>query len=170
MIFRSIEKKDWEKISKIYQQGIDTGLATFETSVPDWDHWDKAHLDTCRVLVEDSGEVLGWAALSPVSDRCVYGGVGEVSVYVSDNAKGKGIGLKLLNRLIVLSEEEGLWSLQSGIFSDNTPSIRLHEKAGFRKIGIREKIGQLNGEWKDNLLMERRSKVVGVNKNEWKRK
>ncbi len=155
-------KEDWIEVKRIYEEGIASGLATFETSAPSWEDWDKSHLKDCRFIAYDNSGTLGWAALSPVSDRCVYGGVAEVSVYVSSISQGRGVGMALMNSLIYSSEKKGYWTLQSGIFSDNIPSIRLHEKAGFRKIGIRERIGQYKGVWKDNVLMERRSKTIGV--------
>ncbi len=152
---------DWPAVSEIYAQGIATGYATFETSVPEYEEWNKNHLHSCRLIAERSGHIAGWAALSPVSGRCVYGGVAEVSVYVGPEYQGLGIGKVLMQHLILESEKEGLWTLQSGIFPDNTGSIKLHEKVGFRKIGYREKVGKLHGEWKDNLIFERRSKTVG---------
>lgn len=154
---------DWEFVSQIYEEGIKTGVATFETTVPTYSDWDKAHLDTCRLVAEVNNEVLGWAALSPVSSRCVYGGVGEVSVYVSAKSRGKGVGKALMEQLIADSEADGFWTLQSGIFPDNKSSIRLHEKVGFRYIGRRERVGKLHGSWRDNLLFEKRSDTVGVN-------
>ncbi len=159
---RPMQENDWPSVSEIYAQGIATGFATFETEVPDFHGWNKAHLQNCRFVAEQEGEIAGWAALSPVSGRCVYGGVGEVSVYVATTHHGLGIGRKLMAHLILASEKEGLWTLQSGIFPENTASIKLHEKSGFRKIGYREKVGKLHGQWKDNLLFERRSKLVGL--------
>ena len=157
-----MQDRDWPSVSEIYAQGIATGYATFETEVPEFDEWNKAHLEHCRFIAEHSGDIAGWAALSPVSGRCVYGGVGEVSVYVASAHHGLGIGRKLMKHLILESEKQGLWTLQSGIFPENTASIKLHEKSGFRKIGYRERVGQLHGIWKDNLLFERRSKLVGL--------
>ena len=159
---RPMEESDWTAVSAIYAEGIQTGYATFETSVPSYEEWNSNHLSSCRFVAERNGQVVGWAALSPVSGRCVYGGVGEVSVYVDSKQHGLGIGKVLMKHLILNSEKEGLWTLQSGIFPENTGSIKLHEKVGFRKIGYREKVGKLNGEWKDNLLFERRSKIVGL--------
>jgi len=152
---------DWISVAKIYREGIETGMATFEKKVPPWELWDKQHIETCRLVARSKGKILGWAALSAVSSRCVYGGVAEVSVYVSSQLRGEKIGEKLLRKLIDESEVQGYWTLQSGIFPENISSIRLHEKLGFRKIGFREKIGQLNGVWKDNILMEKRSKKTG---------
>lgn len=152
---------DWPAVSQIYKEGIETGYATFETEVPSYTKWDQDHMKSCRLVAERGGAIAGWAALSPVSGRCVYGGVGEVSVYVAREFRGKGIGRRLLEHLIVASERQGLWTLQSGIFPDNTGSIKVHESTGFRKIGFREKVGQLHGVWKDNLVFERRSRKVG---------
>ena len=151
----------WPDVSRIYLQGIETGMATFEREIPEWTYWDQQHIDTCRLVALNRNKVVGWAALSAVSSRCVYGGVAEVSVYVAAEARGNKIGESLLRQLIDESEAQGYWTLQSGIFPENISSIRLHEKLGFRKIGFRERIGQLNGVWKDNLLMEKRSKKTG---------
>lgn len=159
---RNMESTDWSQVSQIYKEGIDTGYATFETSIPSYADWNIAHVDSCRFVAENDGEILGWAALSPVSGRCVYGGVAEVSVYVGKNSRGKGVGKALMEILIHTSETEGFWTLQAGIFPENQGSISLHEKMGFRFLGRREKIGKLKGIWYDNLLFERRSKKVGV--------
>ena len=157
-----MRRVDWGSVSKIYKDGIETGLATFEKEIPSWEKWDKNHLKTCRLIAILDNKILGWAALSAVSSRCIYRGVAEVSVYVAKQEWGNKIGEKLMLALIGESEKEGLWTLQSGIFSNNLPSIELHKNVGFRVIGYREKIGRLNGEWKDNILMERRSKIIGV--------
>ncbi|WP_149303914.1 GNAT family N-acetyltransferase [Pareuzebyella sediminis] len=162
MEIRSMQAQDWVKVSEIYAEGIATGFATFETTVPPYETWDKAHLKSCRLVAIDDPHVLGWAALSPVSSRCVYGGVAEISVYVSKNHRGRGVGKALLETLIALSEKEGFWTLQSGVFPENQGSIALHYKMGFRHIGKRERIGKLDGVWKDNLLFERRSTTVGI--------
>ncbi len=153
--------EDWEGVARIYAEGIATGFATFEKTVPSYEDWDQGHLNSCRLVAQDGEDLLGWAALSPVSSRCVYGGVGEVSVYVGQNARGRGVGESLMKELISQSEAEGLWTLQSGIFPENLGSIKLHEKVGFRQIGKRERIGNLDGIWKDNVLFERRSTTVG---------
>lgn len=158
---RPMNNSDWSAVSKIYEDGIKTGYATFETSVPSFEDWDENHLSSCRFIAERDGVAIGWAALSPVSSRCVYGGVAEVSVYVDTAYHGLGVGKMLMENLIHKSEKEGLWTLQSGIFPENHGSIRLHEKVGFRKIGYREKVGRLHRVWKDNLLFERRSTTVG---------
>jgi len=152
---------DWPLVAQVYKEGIETGIATFEQDIPGWEQWDQNHIKSCRLVARYDGQVLGWAALSPVSSRCVYGGVAEVSVYVANNARGKKIGEQLLRELIAKSKKQGYWTLQSGIFPENTASIGLHKKCGFRKIGFRERIGQLNGVWKDNILMEKRSEKTG---------
>lgn len=163
MTIRQMLEPDWAQVAKIYSEGIETGFATFETKVPDYASWDKAHITSCRLVAESENEILGWAALSPVSSRCVYGGVAEVSVYIGKNARGKGVGKALMEKLITESENAGYWTLQSGIFPENQASIKLHEKVGFRFLGKRERVGKTNtGDWKDNLLFERRSKIVGV--------
>ncbi len=154
---------DAEAILRIYGEGLAAGAATFETSTPDWEEWDEEHVTECRLVARDGDEVLGWAALTPVSDRCVYGGVAELGVYVAASARGKGIGKALLTALAEESENAGYWTLQAGIFADNTASIALHHACGFRTVGRREKLGQLHGVWHDVLLLERRSDKVGGN-------
>ncbi len=157
-----MQPSDWEDIARIYAEGIATGYATFEQEIPSYGDWDSNHLSNCRIVAADKGKIHGWAALSPVSGRCVYGGVAEVSVYVAENARGLGVGKSLMQALITQSEEAGLWTLQSGIFPENKASIILHEKVGFRKIGYRERVGKLDNIWKDNVLFERRSTKVGI--------
>ena len=159
---RSLSHGDWEAVRTIYEEGIATGDATFETEAPGWESWDANHLDGCRLVAEREGRVVGWAALAPVSGRCVYGGVAEVSVYVDAAARGGGIGLRLLNALVESSERVGLWTLQAGIFPENVASLRIHERAGFRHVGRRERLGRLDGRWRDVLLLERRSPLVGT--------
>ena len=154
--------EDWPPVRAIYLEGIATGNATFETSAPEWEKWDAAHMPSCRLVARSNGGVLGWAALSPVSSRCVYAGVAEVSVYVAAAARGRGVGLQLLSGLVAASEQAGIWTLQAGIFAGNEASVRLHERCGFHIVGRRERLGQLKGKWRDVLLMERRSEVVGV--------
>ena len=153
----------WKEVSEIYREGIETGMATFEKITPKWETWDSNHLKDGRLIAKIGERIVGWAALSAVSSRCVYGGVGEVSVYIAHEFRGNNIGKELLKRLIQESEFIGLWTIQSGVFPENIASIKLHEKVGFRKIGFREKIGKLDGTWKDNILLERRSKLVGIN-------
>jgi L-amino acid N-acyltransferase YncA len=162
MQIRKMQPADWDSVATIYAEGIATGYATFEKSIPTYEVWDSAHLKSCRMVVVYKNTILGWAALSPVSNRCVYGGVAEVSVYVAKAYFAKGVGKMLMHHLISESEKIGLWTLQSGIFPENESSIALHKKVGFRYIGKRERVGQLDGIWKDNLLFERRSKTVGI--------
>ncbi len=162
MILRAMTSNDWPAVAKIYAEGIATGFATFETDIPEYREWDKAHINECRIVAEENDGIMGWAALSPVSSRCVYGGVAEVSVYIGAGHRGKGAGKKLLLKLIEESEKAGYWTLQSGIFPENEGSITLHKKVGFRFLGKRERIGKTqDGIWKDNLLFERRSKTIG---------
>jgi L-amino acid N-acyltransferase YncA len=153
---------DWEAVRAIYLEGIATGQATFETAAPDWPAWDAAHLADGRLVARHAGQVVGWAALSPVSSRCVYGGVAEVSVYVAEKARGQGVGRALLSALVEASEAAGIWTLQASMFPENEASARLHESCGFRVVGRRERIGRLHGVWRDTLLLERRSRRVGV--------
>jgi phosphinothricin acetyltransferase len=152
----------WEAVRSIYLQGIATGNATFQQTVPDWQEWNEGHLPTCRLVARSEREIVGWAALSPVSRRPVYRGVAEVSVYVAESARGCSIGARLMARLIADSEAEGIWTLQAGIFPENTASIELHAKAGFRVVGTRSRLGSMNGRWRDVVLMERRSLVAGT--------
>jgi len=154
-------EEDWPAVRSIYAEGIDTGDATFEKSAPEWGTWSASHLRACRFVARSSGGILGWAALSPVSSRCVYAGVAEVSVYVGWQSRGQGVGTRLLGSLVEGSEREGIWTLQAGIFPENVPSVELHKRHGFRIVGRREKLGAMDGRWRDVLLMERRSVVVG---------
>jgi L-amino acid N-acyltransferase YncA len=155
-----MQDSQWEVVRAIYEEGIATGNATFETSAPEWEVWNAGHLKDCRFVAGCENEILGWAALSPVSGRCVYAGVGEVSVYVSAKARGLGVGRRLLSALVESSENAGLWTLQAGIFPENQASIAIHKLCGFRMVGRRERIGKMNGIWRDVLLLERRSQVV----------
>ena len=155
-------EQDWESVRDIYRQGISTGNATFEQSVPEWAEWDRRHLPACRLVARTARDILAWAALSAVSTRRVYAGVAEVSIYVADRARGRGIGTQLLRALVEASEQNGIWTLQAGIFPENTASIRLHKGAGFRVVGIRERLGCMNDRWRNIVLMERRSEVTGV--------
>lgn len=147
----------------IYQEGIATGNATFETSAPNDPAWNKAHMEKHRFVAEVDGKIAGWIALTPVSSRCVYAGVAEVSVYVGTAYQGRKVGSALLEKLISDTEAENIWTLQAGIFPENAASVALHEKHGFRQIGYREKVGKMNGMWRNVLLLERRSKVAGIN-------
>lgn len=152
----------WEAVRAIYAQGIATRQATFETEPPTWEEWNAAHLAAGRLVAHREEEIVGWAALSAVSDRCVYEGVAEVSLYVGTAHRGEGIGSRLLARLIEESEEHGIWTLQAGIFPENVASAAMHRNLGFREVGRRERLGKLDGRWRDVLLMERRSTVVGA--------
>ncbi len=157
-----MESAHWENVRIIYEEGIATGNATFQTTAPSWKEWDEEHVKHSRLLAFANREVLGWAALSAVSGRCVYAGVAEVSVYIGVKFRGKGIGKRLLKELVKSSERNGLWTLQAGILKENTGSLRLHEACGFEKVGIRKNLGQLNDTWRDVVLLERRSKIVGI--------
>jgi len=157
-----MKNSDWPSVAEIYRQGMDTGFATFEKVVPSFEVWDAAHLEAGRLVAAKGETILGWAALSPVSSRCVYGGVAEVSVYIGQGSRGQGVGKLLMQQLIVESEKAGLWTLQSGIFPENKGSVELHRKMGFRFIGKRERVGKRDNVWKDNLLFERRSTIIGV--------
>jgi L-amino acid N-acyltransferase YncA len=162
MQIEKINETHQNDLSKIYLEGIATGNATFQTSPPSWDEWDKSHLLHSRLIAIEHGLALGWASLTPVSSRCVYGGVAEVSVYVAHEARGKGVGAALLAALVESSEQNQIWTLQSGIFPENEASINIHLKCGFRLVGFREKIGKMGDRWRDNLLLERRSKLIGA--------
>jgi phosphinothricin acetyltransferase len=144
-------------VAAIYEQGIRTGNATFETEVPAWERWDAAHLRSHRLVAESGGEVVGWAALAPVSARACYAGVAEDSVYVAAAARGRGVGKELLASLVEGAEEDGIWTIQSSVFPQNRASLALHERCGFRVVGTRERIAQLDGAWRDTILIERRS-------------
>ena len=151
----------WPEVARIYAAGVATRNATFETSVPSWQDWDRAHLAEHRFVAIENGAVLGWAALVPVSDRCVYAGVVENSVYVAEAARRRGVGRTLLDALVASTEAAGIWTIQTGVFPENEASVRLHERVGFHVVGRRERLGQLDGVWRDVLLLERRSGVVG---------
>ena len=161
-VIREMAPDDWPVVRAIYEEGIATGDATFEDSAPAWASWDAGHLKTCRLVAVNAGTVVAWAALSPVSQRCVYGGVAEVSVYVCAPVRGRGIGRQLLEKLVIESERAGIWMLQAGIFPENRPSVAIHLRCGFRIVGTRERLGQMNRRWRDVLLLERRSAVVGI--------
>lgn len=156
---RAMTEEDWPEVARIYQQGMDGNLATFQTVCPSFADWDAAHHSACRLVAQRDGAVLGWAALSPVSSRVVYAGVAELSIYITREARGQGVGKALLNALIAASEQSGFWTLQSGIMENNLASIALHTSCGFRLVGSRERIGQDRfGVWRNTVLMERRSK------------
>jgi phosphinothricin acetyltransferase len=158
---RELRPEDWPAVRAIYEEGIRGGDATFETETPSWEKWDEAHSEL-RLVAERDGPVVGWAALSPVSSRCCYDGVGEVSVYVAEEARCGGLGRALLDELVKRSEQGGYWTLTAGVFPENEASIRLHKACGFREVGVRERLGELHGVWRDVLLLERRSTLVGA--------
>ena len=161
---RKMVQEDWNCVRDIYEQGIRTGNATFETCAPEFDIWDASHhKDTRLVAVDSKGVVCGFAALTPVSGRCVYAGVGEVSIYVGESCRHQGVGARLLIALIEESEKHGFWTLQSGLFEENTASLKLHLKCGFRLVGYRERIGRdCQGKWRNTVLLERRSTQIGI--------
>lgn len=155
--------EDWERVRGIYLEGIATGQATFETDAPSREKWNSAHVSDCNLVARSGESVLGWAALSPTSSRAVYAGVAEVSVYVGEKYRGRGLGRVLLQALVLRSEKKGFWTLQAGIFPENVTSISLHKKCGFREVGRRERIGKMkNGPWRDVILLERRSQTAGI--------
>jgi L-amino acid N-acyltransferase YncA len=160
MVIELLAAGDWPAVRAIYEAGIATGDATFETSAPDWQTWDRGHLADHRLVARADGRVLGWAALAPVSDRCAYAGVAEASVYVAADAQGRGVGRALLGAVVASAERGGIWTVQAGIFPENQASIRLHQACGFRVVGVRERLGQLHGRWRDVLLLERRSPAL----------
>jgi phosphinothricin acetyltransferase len=151
---------DQDVVLAIYQQGIETGMATFETAVPTWETWDAGHLSNNRFVARRAEQLIGWAALSPVSSRCVYEGVAEVSVYIAAAARGQGIGKSLLQKLVAASEQDGIWTLQASLFPENGASLALHQSCGFRVVGRRERIARLRGVWRDTLFLERRSPII----------
>jgi L-amino acid N-acyltransferase YncA len=158
-----MKKSDWEQVASIYLEGIKTGIATFQTELPTFTDFDNSHISSCRLVASSDDNILGWGLLSTTSSRCAYAGVAEVSIYIGNKYKGQGIGTALLRDLIKVSEKNGFWTLQSGIIKENVWSIALHKKCGFREIGMREKVAKMNnGNWLDVVLMERRSKIVGI--------
>lgn len=161
LVIDQMRAEDWQQVLEIYHYGMETGNATFEMDEPDWkswEDWDRDHLQVCRLVVREGERILGWASLLPISSREAYQGVAEVSIYLYKDSVGKGIGTKLMQALIEASEAAGMWTLQSEIFPENTGSLKLHDKMGFRKVGYREKIGQMeDGRWRDVVLVERRS-------------
>jgi len=160
MRIRDLEPLDWPEVARIFEDGIRSGDATFELEPPTWEAWDAAHSEI-RVVAELDGRVVGWAALSPKSQRHCYRGVAESSVYVDEGAQGRGVGRALMDEVIARAEAAGLWTLEAGIFPENKASLRLHLGCGFRLVGVRERLGESNGEFRDVLLLERRSEVVG---------
>ena len=161
LVVRELRAEDWPRVRSIYEDGIRSGNATFETAAPSWDEWDAAHPDL-RLFCERDSEVVGWVALSPESSRRCYRGVAEVSVYVAETARGDGVGRSLLERLVERSEQAGYWTLTAGVFPENEASLRLHRAFGFRDVGVRERVGEANGGWRDVVWLERRSNVVGA--------
>ena len=160
IVVDDLRPEHWPEVARIYAEGIATGEATFETEVPPWERWDASHLPAHRFVALEAGEVVGWVAVSRVSDRCVYGGVVENSVYVDERARGRGVGQLLLERLATSTEAAGIWTIQTGVFPENEASVRLHERVGFEVVGRRKRLGRLDGVWRDVLLLERRSNVV----------
>ena len=165
-VIDNMKPGDWEQVRSIYLEGISTGNSTFEDDAPDWEKWDSVHLHEPRLVTRADKTILAWVVLSPVSSRRVYSGIAEVSLYVAIKYRGQGVGSALLAALIDSSEKAGIWTLQGGIFPENTASLRLVKKHGFREIGRREKIGkmthgELAGTWRDVILVERRSKAAG---------
>jgi phosphinothricin acetyltransferase len=156
----ALTPEHWPAVRAIYEEGIATGNATFEETAPDWDQWNAKHHTHSRLVAIDSEGVTGWVALSPVSPRYVYRGVAEVSIYIASRARGRGVGRALMAAVIAASEAAGIWTLQSGIFPENTASIHLHASCGFRRIGERERVGCLAGRWRSTVLMERRSAII----------
>lgn len=161
MELRDLRSDDWPEVARIFEEGIRTGNATFETEVPTWEAWDAAHLPEHRIVAERDGQVVGWIALAPVSSRCCYAGVAEVSAYVTEGARGEGVGKALLGALIESSERAGIWTLETGVFPENAASVGLLQRFGFRVVGTRERIGEMHGMWRDVVFLERRSEVVG---------
>ena len=153
---RDLRPDDWPEVSRIYAEGIATGNATFEIEVPSWEEWNAAHLAEHRFVAESDGEVVGWIATVPISSRCCYAGVAEISAYVAERARGQGVGATLLERLIASTDAAGYWTLETGVFPENAVSLALLKRHGFREVGVRERIGQLDGVWRDTVLLERR--------------
>jgi L-amino acid N-acyltransferase YncA len=160
MQVQGLRPQDWPAVRAIYEAGIATGNATFETGAPSWEDWNAAHLPAHRLVAAEGHHVLAWAALAPVSDRCAYAGVAEDSVYVAPDAQGRGVGRQLLEALVSGAEQAGIWTVQTGIFPENQGSVRLHQACGFRVVGVRERLGRLHGRWRDVLLLERRSPAI----------
>jgi L-amino acid N-acyltransferase YncA len=163
----ALRPRDWPEVAAVYAEGIATGNATFQTTVPTWQQWDHHHLAAHRLVAripppQGDGHILAWAALAPVSERCVYAGVAEDSIYVAARARGQGVGQRLLRALVEGAERAGIWTVQTGIFPENTASLALHRGCGFRVVGVRERLGQHHGRWRDVVLLERRSTVAGL--------
>lgn len=162
IVITNMDKSDWKQVKAIYEEGIRTGNATFDTVAPTWEDWDRGHVAQCRLVARIMDKVVGWAALSQSVHKEAYSGVAEVSIYISQEAAGKGVGTILLGELIHASEEQGFWTLQALIFPENKASLQLHKKLGFEVIGTRKRVGKLNGQWRDVVFLERRSTLVGL--------
>lgn len=160
---RNMENSDWTVASQIYQQGIDDGNATYERKAPEWKVWDAAHIRKCRFVAVTDDKIVGFAVISNISARAVYSGVAEVSIYIAKDCQGKGVGKRLMNHLVAETEKAGFWTLQSVIMQENLPSLKLHEKCGFRTVGFRERMAKdFKGVWRNTVLMERRSSAAGI--------
>jgi phosphinothricin acetyltransferase len=159
-VIRALQREDWAAVAAVYEEGLATRIATFETAAPAWADWDASHLEGHRLVADEDGAVVGFAALAPVSSRCVYEGVAEESVYVAERARGRGLGRALLEALVAGSERGGIWTLQAGVFPENRASLALHHACGFRTVGLRERIGRLDGAWRDVVLLERRTEEI----------
>ena len=162
VVVEAMRPEDWPAVREIYEEGIAGGNATFEMYAPTWDAWNRTRLRECRLVARSEDRVVGWVALSPVSERAVYRGVAELSIYVASAARGRGVGRALLHRLIADSELAGIWTLQAGVLAENQASLALHRACGFREVGRRERIGRHGDVWRDVVLLERRSQVVGI--------
>ncbi|SDD23204.1 phosphinothricin acetyltransferase [Terribacillus halophilus] len=156
MLIRILEQRDWPAVKQIYQDGMDGGNATFETNAPDWEEWNKSKLPFGRLVANQDGIVTGWVALTPYSSREVYRGVADISIYIHPAYQGRGVGRKLMKKLLEICDQQGIWTVQASIFPENTASLALHKSCGFREVGIRERIGKLYGRWRDVMLLERR--------------
>lgn len=162
IIINEMISSDWNQVREIFIEGIRTANATFRTEAPIWDEWDKDHLNVCRFVAKQDEIVVGWVALTPISSMQAFSGVVEVSIYIASSAAGKGVGSRLLQQVIDSSEQNKIWTIQAMIFPENVASINLHRKFGFEEVGTRKRIGNLNGVWRDVVLLERRSTKVGV--------
>jgi L-amino acid N-acyltransferase YncA len=160
LLVRPLVSGDWPEVARIYAEGIATRNATFETELPSWDEWDATHLREHRFVAQEDGDVLGWIALAPISTRCCYAGVAEISAYVTEWSRGRGVGATLLEAVVKSTESAGIWTLETGVFPENKASLALLTRFGFREVGVRERIGKLDGVWRDVVFLERRSEVI----------
>jgi L-amino acid N-acyltransferase YncA len=160
LLVRPLVSGDWPEVARIYAEGIATRNATFETELPSWDEWDATHLREHRFVAQEDGDVLGWIALAPISTRCCYAGVAEISAYVTERSRGRGVGATLLEAVVKSTESAGIWTLETGVFPENKASLALLTRFGFREVGVRERIGKLDGVWRDVVFLERRSEVI----------